>query len=126
MFANSKEKKILTNVSALELIPVVKHGHKINEDGNVVILIPKFKSEKFARWFIPKRKSIYYSVKLDKIGTEVYLRIDGSKTLAEICSLINQNNENPIESLEQRASAFISNMYSYKFITFKQLQDLEN
>lgn len=126
MFASSKDKKILNNINALELIPVVKHEHKINEDGNVVILIPKFKNQKFARWFIPKRKSIYYSVNLDPIGSEVYLKIDGNKSLAEICSLINLNSESPIADLEQRASAFISNLYSYKFITFKQLIDAQN
>jgi len=118
---SKKAEKILKDTNALDLIPVTKHGYKINEDGKVVLLIPKFKNQKFARWFIPARKSIHFSIRLDNIGSMVYLLIDGKRTIKQICDTIQDKHEEKIEQLENRAVAFITQMYKYRFITFEQL-----
>lgn len=124
MFTNSKSKKILSEIKTIDLIPVAKHKHKLNEENRLVILIPKFKNEKFARWFIPRNKSIYYSVKLDEIGSMVYSKIDNKSSVKQICETISSSNSDVvIENLEERVCKFISNMYRYRFITFKQLTD---
>ncbi len=122
MFSGYKSKRLLKKINALELVPVTKHGHRIDENGNVVLLIPKFKSEKFARWFIPRRKSLFFSIKLDKLGSLVYLMIDGKKDISTICKNIQQKEENEnLENMEERTVSFISNLYKYRYITFEQL-----
>jgi hypothetical protein len=121
-----KADKILKNVNALDLIPVAKHRHEIRENNRVALLIPKFKNEEFARWFIPRRKSIYFSVKLDEAGSMVYQLIDGKRNIQSICSIIIGNHSNNIENLEERTVTFITQMYKYRFITFDQLRESED
>lgn len=116
-----KADKILKGENALDLIPIAKHGYIQGENDLIVLQIPKFKNEKFARWFIPKHKSIYYSIKMDDLGTKVYCLIDGKRSIARICNLINDNEESPIENLEERAVSFLVRLYKYRFITFDQL-----
>jgi len=121
-----KKTKILQNQNALELIPAAKHKHIYGDNNLIILQIPKFKNEKFARWFIPKRKSIYYSIKLDELGTKVYELIDGRRNIDEICSIINSQKTIPIDDIEQRAIKFLTNLFKYRFITFEQLSNNTN
>lgn len=117
-----QRRRILLNTNALDLVPIRKHKHELNSDGLVTILIPKFKNEKFARFFIPTRKSIYISIHLDEIGSAVWLSIDGIKDTAEICKLMVEKFEDKIQPVEERVVKFLSGLYNNKHITFKQIE----
>lgn len=117
-----ERRRILKNTSALDLIPIRIHSHRVEESGLVTILIPKFKNEKFARFFIPARKSIHISINLDELGSAVWLAIDGKKCTGEICiELANQYGEKILPA-EERVVKFFSGLYHNKHITFKQLE----
>ena len=116
-----KRRRILKNTSALDLIPTRIHQHKFNDDGNVTILVPKFKNEKFARFFIPARKSIYISIQLDELGSAVWLAMDGKKSTNAICKELIENFGDKIKPAEERVVKFLSGLYHNKHITFEQL-----
>lgn len=115
--------RILKSTSALDLIPVRIHNHKVEEDGIVTILVPKFKNEKFARFFIPARKSIYISIHLDELGSAVWLAMDGNKNTTAICNELTEAFGEKIHPAEERVVKFLSGLYHNKHITFKQLEE---
>jgi hypothetical protein len=95
----------------------------MNSEGLVTILIPKFKNEKFARFFIPSRKSIYISIHLDELGSGVWLAIDGKIDTANICRLMIEKFGDKIQPVEERVVKFLSGLYNNKHITFKQIEN---
>jgi len=118
-----KRRQILKNTSALDLIPVRLYEHKVNDDGNVTILVPKFKNERFARFFIPARKSIYISIHLDELGSATWLAMDGSKNIDIICKELSEKFGDKIYPAQERIIKFFSGLYHNKQITFRQLLD---
>lgn len=116
-----KRRKILKSTSALDLIPIRVHNHTISDEGLITILVPKFKNEKFARFFIPARKSIYISIHLDELGSAVWLAIDGIKRVETICSELTERLGDNIQPAEERIVKFFTGLYHNKHITFKQL-----
>ena len=113
--------KIPDQANLLDLIPIGAVGHRISESGKVDLLIPKFKNEKFARWFIPKWKSLHVTMHLDEQGSKVFLAMNGEKNIQQIS-----------EELEKeigddtfiRIGKFVSHLYRNGCITFKQLNEL--
>ena len=118
-------RKILKNTSALDLIPIRIHDQKVDDNGIVTILIPKFKNEKFARFFIPARKSIYISIHLDELGSAVWMAIDGKRSVGEICTDLTERLGEKIYPAEERVVKFMTGLYHNKHITFKQLVEAE-
>jgi hypothetical protein len=124
MFRIFKQKKILRNTNALNLIPVRIHEHKIEDNGLVIILVPKFKNERFAGFFIPASKSIYISIELDELGSAVWLAIDGINNTAKICKDMSLSFGDKIHPAEERVVKFLSGLYHNKHITFTQLEEI--
>ena len=85
-----QRRSILKATNSLDLIPVRITSYETNEEGLVTLLIPKFKNEKFAKWFIPKSRSLVYQVNLDEIGSTLWLESDGIKTVNDICSILEE------------------------------------
>jgi hypothetical protein len=117
-----ERRRILKSTSALDLIPIRIHNHKAEENGNVTILVPKFKNEKFARFFIPARKSIYISINLDELGSAVWMAMDGKKDTSAICKELSQIFGNKVHPAEERVVKFLTGLYHNKHITFKQIE----
>ena len=105
----------------LELIPVRNVKEFTETDGKITLLVPKFKNEKFGRWFIPRRKSTHFRIHLDSMGSSVWNFINGKRTVNEICDLLEEqfNNNQSIEQLEERVTHFLSELYKSRFITFE-------
>jgi hypothetical protein len=114
----------------MDLIPVRFLGHEFEENGEekrVVILVPKFESGFMLNMF-PKTRRMYYRIKLDFIGTESWEFIDGERNVQKITdelrSLEHIENEH-LEDMEERMGKFMMMLYERKYITFKQIMDLE-
>jgi hypothetical protein len=119
---NTNHQKFLDKTNTLELIPVVVAEYKLTEKGTIDLYIPKFKNEKFANWFIPGGKSQYFIMHLDVIGSKVWARIDGVKTVEQICDEL----EGQVgEGTYTRVSTFISHLYDAGSISFRQLESLK-
>ena len=118
-------RKILKTTNTLDLIPIALVKHETLENGKIKLIIPRFSSKILAQIFTGKKKSTQFRISLDETGSNVWLCIDGEKSVSEIITelipiLISKNLS--IEVIEERVSAFISRLYQEEYITFKQLQ----
>ncbi|HNS31289.1 MAG TPA: PqqD family protein [Tenuifilaceae bacterium] len=117
-----QRRRILKNTSALDLIPIRIHEHIIADNGNVTILVPKFKNERFSRFFIPANRSKFISIFLDELGTAVWLAMDGVKSVGTICKELSESLGEKIYPAEERVVKFLSGLYHNKHITFRQIE----
>lgn len=118
-----ERRRILKNTSALDLIPIRLHEHILEENGNVTIIVPKFKNSRFARFAIPASKSMHYSIHLDELGSAVWIAMDGKKNTSEICNELTQLFGDKIHPVEERVVKFLSGLYHNKHISFKQIEE---
>lgn len=121
-----QRRKILKATSAGDLIPVRVHGHDVVH-GKVVILAPKFQSSWMHNLF-PRTRQLFYRIKLDELGSLTWKNISGDKTVAEITTVVQQElgeKAKPFDEAESRVSKFMSLLYDWRYITFKQLLDCD-
>jgi hypothetical protein len=118
MFFNHKNKKEdLRNLNLLDLIPAGLVDHVMDPDGKAELLVPKFRNEKFARWFIPGWKSRFYKLHLDENGTRVWLSMNGLKSVMEICNELN----GPIgQDATDRISSYFLELYQAGCVDFRR------
>ncbi len=93
-----------------ELKPLRLREWEKTDDGKVTILIPKFKNELLKKWLLPKLAKPFFRVKLDKIGSTIWLLIDGDKTVAEIADNLRKIYGESVEPLEERLGKFLQKM----------------
>lgn len=103
----------------LDLIPVRTVEEFSKEEEKITLLIPKFKSEWARKWLIPSRRSPYFKVHLDAMGSKVWELIDGKRNTGEICAIMGAETPDD-EQLPLRITKFMTNLYKSRFIKFKQ------
>jgi len=82
-----RKKKNETHSSKLNLLecrPVRQVQYELAPSGIIVLLRPRFTSGLLARWLQPRLKRPYVKITLDRIGSFVWTRCDGDKTVEEI------------------------------------------
>jgi hypothetical protein len=119
-------RKALLKKNFLELIPVRMRLHEVNADGKVSLIVPKFKNEKFARWFVPRRKSINFKIHLDEVGSSVWMEIDGRKTVGEICDLLDEKYKDRLSAANKNTMKFLSLLYNQRYISFTVVEVYRN
>ena len=111
----------LKNANYLDLTPIRLESEEIDENNIVIILVPRFKNNFAKKYIIPKLKSSHIKLKLDAIGSVVWLSIDGKKKVREMLpELVNKFNDDN-ESMEKRLTKFLTLLYDYKLITFEEI-----
>ena len=119
-----ERRRILRQTNTLELIPVCMRKYKTGEDGTLTLIIPKFKNEKFGKWFLPRNKSPWFSIHLDELGSAVWLEINGRSTVAEIIKSLEGKFKEKMDPATERVPKFVSQLYAQRYISFKQLLDV--
>lgn len=109
-------KRLTENLNLLEMVPVRSAEYKVNDTGRIDVMIPKFRNERFARWFIPRWKSMHHTLHLDEQGSAVWIKIDGIKNTGEISLSFDASLGN---DASVRISRFITGLYEAKCITFR-------
>jgi hypothetical protein len=119
-----KMRKILESTAVADLIPVPLFRHEENETGAIILCVPKFKNQTFGKLFLSKKASPDFKIDLDETGSRVYKHINGERTFAEICALVEEDGKQPIEQLKERSLQFIMQLFQHQYITFKNIQHL--
>ncbi len=116
----SKNKKKIVNY--LDLTPERKNEHFQNDSGDLFIIIPRFYNKILLRLIVPllKKPNVHY--RLDEIGKVCWLKIDGAKTVGEICDEVSAIFGEKVEPVHDRVTAFYSSLYRMDLITFKELK----
>lgn len=115
------KKKIPRKTNLLELTPVLKVEFELNENQNVVLLIPRFKSSFAQKYLIPKFRSKFIKANLDEIGSLTFLLIDGKKNIFEISNLLKEKHGDEVEPVYERVSKFIAYLFQYGLVDFKEI-----
>jgi len=117
-----KRRKILLRTNSFDLTPIKLVDHEIEENGLVSILMPKVYNKLMKKILEPKLSSKHIKIKLDEIGSTVWLSIDNNKNVGQIAKELVDRFQDKIQPVEERLPNFISQLYAQKFITFKELE----
>lgn len=118
-----ERRRILKKANFLDLIPVRLQEHKEEEDGKVTVIVPKFKNDRFRNWFVPKRRSTHFRIHLDPNGSEVWKKIDGKRSVAQISEELHAglNDGDELSSVQTRVTKFMSYLYDQRYVSFTVL-----
>ena len=114
---NKKEKpRLPTEEEFLSFIPRrAEFEWKVNSEGFVEIVVPKFKSN-FGKSFCKIiKKDDTFSAKMDSIGSVIWQESDGEKTVKEILEIVRKKFPDEKE-IDQRLYYFLQQMYSLNYI----------
>ncbi|MGD0710748.1 MAG: PqqD family protein [Bacteroidales bacterium] len=119
-----ERRKILKKTSMLYLTPFRKIEHRVEEDGNITLLYPKFKNSKVSKYMLG-RKSPYIQLKLDELGTASWLMMDGKTRVEKIALELSDKFGEKINPVHDRLGKFLSQLYNNKYISFQEIQKKE-
>jgi len=87
-----------------------------DSDGRVVILRPKFGSNRWGAKFASWIGTGEYRIRLDDIGTLVWKSLDGQTPLSEVLRNLRENYGSKIEPAEMRLQRFVDQMHQARLI----------
>jgi len=119
-------KKSNPDINFLELTPVRNYEHEIENNGLISVFVPKFDIIWLDRILSRIIKSRFFKAKLDEFGTETWLEIDGVKSVQMISNQLSKKFGEKINPVDERLTKFLSELYKYNFITFKELNTKGN
>ncbi len=117
-----KNPEIKNKENFFEFIPVRNIEWDKDEKERVYLIKEKSK-KKFMKkiiWFF--NKSQVFKIHLDKLGTSVWLLIDGKRNVYEIIQEMEKNHKDNLDQAEQRVSNFFILLKKNKFVDFINLR----
>lgn len=115
-----KDTRWIKNANILELIPTRLSEFKVDEEGSVTLLVPRTKNAFMRRIMERLNRSLFITIALDSIGSQVWLLIDGSSNTARVVEQLQQNINDPQPQLAERVVKYLSGLYHNKHISFVQ------
>jgi hypothetical protein len=116
----AKTKERFEEINLLDLIP----GRRLKwemEGETVVLLYPKFRNRFLAQCVLPRMKFPNWRIKLDEIGSWVWLHCDGHSTVRELAEGMREQFGEKVEPVYDRLSLFLKKLESDKFIQYENL-----
>ena len=107
-------------VNLLGLVPVRNMKWETSEEGQVVLLRPKYRNAFLARLLLPRMKNPHFKIKLDDIGSYFWQNCDGARTIKEIAELQKQRFGEAVDPLYDRISLFLQTLQRSRFIVFME------
>lgn len=111
-----------TEVNLLELVPRRTAEHETDETGIVTVLMPRFRNRIMKRLFEPRHKSPFIKIKLDDIGSEVWLLCDGARNVGEIAESLRGKFGERIEPCYDRLGKFFRQLEQARFIAYTNFE----
>lgn len=114
-----KKKKEILNL--LELTPVRNRESITDEAGFVKILEPKFTNKILVKHLVPRLKSKFIKIKLDKMGSETWNLMNGEDNVEIICKKLREKFGTEMLQIEERVTKFISELHIHDVVKFKEI-----
>jgi hypothetical protein len=105
----------------LEIVPVWHYPHEEESDGKVSVLVPRFTNKYLVKHLAPRLRSPYVKAKLDEFGSQVWLEINGENNVQIIAENLVKKFGDRIQPVHQRLTKFLTQLYTYNFIKFKDI-----
>jgi hypothetical protein len=116
-----KKKNINSAINYLELTPKRIYDHEVEVSGKVSVLVPKFKNKFLVNFLMPRLKSPYIKAKLDDFGSLIWIEMDGTKNVNSISQSLTLKFGEKVQPVNERLTKFLTQLYQYNFITFKEI-----
>ncbi len=116
-----ERRRVFKNANFLKLTPLRQEQHETDNQGAVVVLIPKFRGWLSARLLQPLVRQPYIKLSLDELGSATWLLCNGNNTVEDICSKLKVRFGDQIHPAEDRVTTFLSRLYKDKIITFREI-----
>jgi hypothetical protein len=113
-----KDSRWIKNANLLDLVPVRLSEFKVDEKGSVTLLVPRTKSAFMRRIMERLNRSLFITIALDRIGSMLWLLIDGNSNTAQVVEQLQQKIDTPQPQLAERVVKYLSGLYHNKHITF--------
>ena len=117
-----QRRKILKNINAFDLTPAYLVQHELGENNLVTVLIPKFTNKFAVKVLEPRLRAPHIKLKLDELGSAVWLSIDGKKKVGAIATELVNTFGDKIKPVEERLPKFLTHLYEQRLITFEELK----
>jgi len=117
----SERRKIFKSANYLDLTPLRLHKEEVSKENLVTVLIPKFQNRFALRFIVPKLKSDVFKLKLDELGSAVWLSVDGKNTVDQIAKQLLKKFGDKIEPVNERVTKFLTGLYEQRLITFQEI-----
>ncbi|MBI5215776.1 MAG: PqqD family protein [Ignavibacteriae bacterium] len=115
-----KSKKQESQLNLLDIKPIRNLKWETEENGIVVLLVPKFRTGAISRWLMTKLPKPYIKVKLDERGSFVWTQCDGNTTVGDIAiKMGGAFNETP-DSMYERTGKFVNQLLRDKFLLYEK------
>lgn len=113
-------------MNLLEMTAIHVREFEKDENGKVVVLVPRFNKKWLMKLFVPKSKTDNIKVKLDEFGSAAWLKIDGNKKTGEIAEELLKEFGEKIQPAEIKLATFFAQLYDNKLISFIELNQKDN
>ena len=123
-----KRRNILKKANFLDLKPVRMMEYEVLPDGMVDIHLPRFKNAVLRRALQPANKKEIIPIHLDKSGSVIWLAIDGTLNVGDLCSLVQLHHRElfqPEEETIKRVTDYLSILYRERYISFREILSQE-
>jgi hypothetical protein len=100
----------------LEIKPVRNLEWETEQNGSVVLLVPKFKSRYLVKYVLPHLRKQHFRVKLDEYGSLVWKLLDGNTTVGDISENLKGLYGESFDPRYERIGKFIANLAYNKFL----------
>jgi hypothetical protein len=117
-----QRRRVLKNTNTFDLTPTYLVNHEIGENNLVTVLMPKFQNKITRKLLETKLKSPHIKIKLDELGSAVWLAIDGKKNVGVIAGELVASLGDKIQPVEERLPKFLTQLYEQRLITFEELK----
>jgi hypothetical protein len=111
-------------VNLLELVPEQIVESLTDDDGNVTILGPRFKTAFMNRLIGSRLRSPHVKIALDDIGKTVWESIDGRRTIGEIAGILRERFGERIEPCNDRLAMFCTQLEMSRFIRYTNIAEI--
>ena len=118
-----RQKKQKKEINLLELVPCRIIGYDTDQDVIVTLQAPRFKSNFMRKWLQPRLKRPFLRVKLDDIGSSVWMLCDGRRKIKEIAEIMERHFGDKIEPCYERLGSFFQQLEYARFIAYSNLDE---
>ena len=116
-----ERRKILKQANFLDLHPIAQHGHELEEEGTVRVLIPRFKGKILSKLMQSSKRSPFIKLSLDELGSATWLLMDGNNDVRTMCRILREQKGEKIEPAQERVTRFLSQLFQQNLIIFREI-----
>lgn len=100
----------------LEIRPVRNLEWEAEQDGSIVLLVPKFKNRYIVKYILPRLRKQHFRLKLDEYGSFIWKLLDGNTTVGDISEKLERVYGENFDPRYERIGKFIANLAHNKFL----------